>query len=455
MRIDKRERLLLLFARLIVRYVLPRYIGLMRTPSEGPLKNYKGDNMVLRKLFFVLAVLLCLSGNAFAWDVDEALLYQVESKYVSSKWTLDLSATGNDDGTSEKSTESLKTDVGLSTIVEKIMTGYWLDADIELTVSRKDDGNQDTEKAALRIKNFEENAVGGFEFSEFADAGYKLYFSDQSPYFVFGQCLGNWYVDHESPENEGGDSEEGLELFGGGGVGYGKIVDLGSYERVLIVQNELMKAGLIDTNFTRSTIVDLLPWFRYTMERYYMLTEVQKILINRGLINEEGLTLNIAGDMLDAIDEAFEKRKYGLEIRAAYLQKLVHRDSDRDKNGWLSAYVRYELPLGENHQFTSRCDLYQQVMTDNDDKTTQLGWLNSITSTFGAHTTTELGIGLGYRKTTDTDTSEKIYGKLEYELTDVIKWVNDAEYTMYQYGAKGAGDNSEYKVTSTLTYTIW
>ena len=393
--------------------------------------------------------------NAFAWDVDEALLYQVESKYVSSKWTLDLSATGNDDGTSEKSTESLKTDVGLSTIVEKIMTGYWLDADIELTVSRKDDGNQDTEKAALRIKNFEENAVGGFEFSEFADAGYKLYFSDQSPYFVFGQCLGNWYVDHESPENEGDDPEEGLELFGGGGVGYGKIVDLGSYERVLIVQNELMKAGLIDTNFTRSTIVDLLPLFRYTIERYYMLTEVQKILVNRGLINEEGLTLNIADDMLDAIDEAFEKRKYGLEIRAAYLQKLVHRDSDRDKNGWLSAYVRYELPLGENHQFTSRCDLYQQVMTDNDDKTTQLGWLNYITSTFGAHTTTELGIGLGYRKTTDTDTSEKIYGKLEYELTDVIKWVNDAEYTMYQYGAKGAGDNSEYKVTSTLTYTIW
>ncbi len=58
--------------------------------------------MVLRKLFFVLATLLCFSGNAFAWDVDEALLYQVESRYISSKWTLDLSATGDDDGTSEK-----------------------------------------------------------------------------------------------------------------------------------------------------------------------------------------------------------------------------------------------------------------------------------------------------------------------------------------------------------------
>lgn len=411
--------------------------------------------MVLRKLFFVLAVLLCFSGNTFAWDVDEAFLYQVESKYMSSKWTLDLSAMGDDDGTSEKSAEFLTTDVGLSTIVEKIMTGYWLDVDIKLTVSRDDDGKQDTEKTDLRIKNFEENIAGGFDFREFADAGYKLYFSDQSPYFVFGQCLGNWYVDHKSPENEGGDSEEGLELLGGGGVGYGKIVDLGSYERVMIVQDELLKAGLIDTKFTRSTIVDLLPLFRYTMERYYMIAEVQKILVNRGLINEEGFTLNIAGDMLDAIDEAFEKRKYGLEIRAAYLQELVHRDSDRDKNGWLSAYVRYELPLGKNHQFTSQCDLYQQVMTDNDDKTTQLGWLNYITSTFGAHATTELGIGLGYRKTTNTDTSEKIYGKFEYELTDVIKWVNDAEYTMYQYGAKGADDKSKYKLTSTLTYTIW
>jgi len=413
--------------------------------------------MIIRKLISVLLFsVLLFTANAFAaYEVDKDLLYDEESRFLSSKWTLDLNATGDYDGARDNSLQSLETDIGAKMVVEKTRTGYWLNGDLELTHTKTDSATTDSDQTELEIKNFEYTSTFGVLGVNYADAGYKYYFSDQSPYFAFGQGLINYYTETHSPwASVSPDPKIGLESAAAVGVGYGKIVDLGSYERVLIVQDELMAAGLVNQKFSRSIIRELLPLFRKTMDKTDRLIAVKKILVNNGLINDKDLTLDVANDILDTIDESFEKREYGLEIRAAYLQEITHRDTNQDEEGWLFAYVKYEKPLSQAHQFTSQFDLYQLIRSDKDDKTTYASWLNKIASTFGQYTMTEAGLELTLRNDSDLDTRERIYGELEYEITEVIKWENTVEYFMRQNRIT-RNDTSGYALRSVLTYTIW
>jgi len=413
--------------------------------------------MIIRKLISVLLFsVLLFTANAYAaYEVDKDLLYDEESQFLSSKWTFNLEATGSDNGTTDTSKQSVETDVGASVKVEKTRTGYWLNGDIDFKHFNDDDtGTAYEHLTQFEFKNFDYTSTSGLFAFNYAEGGYKYYFSDQSPYFAFGQGLANYYNEIRSPETPT-DPDSGLELAVAGGVGYGKIVDLGSYERVLIVQDELLAAGLITQKFSRSIIRELLPLFRKTMDKTDRLIAVKKILVNNGLINDKDLTLDVANDILDMVDSAFEKREYGLEIRAAYLQEVLHRGLNSDKDGYLFIDVKYEKPLSKSHQFTSQFDLFQLVVSDKDDKITDISWLNKITSVFGQYVTTEAGLELTLRNESDVDTGERIYGELEYEITEVITWENTLEYKMNQFGAAGADDTSEYALKSMLTYTIW
>jgi len=352
--------------------------------------------MRVKRLMLVFVLMfIWVGGNAYAaYEVDKDLLYEEKSKYLSSKWTLDLKAEGDDDGTTDKTEQTFKTDVGLKLVVEQSLLGYWANADLNVDYRKNDDGTTKSDETTIELKNFDYSSGGIFLGGAPADFGYKRYFSRQSPYFAFGQGLVNWKtIDSDATVAKGAD---GVEAAVGIGVGYGKIVDLGSYERVLIVQDELLSAGLIKVKFSRSIILELLPLFRRTREENDRLLKVQKILLDKGLIDKGVLTLHIASDIQDAIDESFEKRQYGLEIRASYLQEVSHYDSDQDKDGWLNAYAKYERPLTEKLQYTTQADLYQQVVTDADDKRTSFGWNNYLTGVINAQITYNTGHQRGY-----------------------------------------------------------
>ncbi|MFH2066580.1 MAG: hypothetical protein ABIK15_15380 [Pseudomonadota bacterium] len=417
--------------------------------------------MASKKLFFIVVVgLLLLSLPVHAeYTVDENLLYEEESSYTKSEAKLDLLATGRNGFTSnDGDDQSFSASVGGVHRVEKTRTGYWVD--IKAAASHDRDENktvnavdQNSDSTKFEIRNFDDtysSTQGLFNYN-FADAGHKWYFSDQSPYYGFAQGLANFTFERQS----GPDPDDGLESAVAGGVGYGKIVDLGSYERVLIVQDELLTAGLIKQAFSRSVIRELLPFFRRSMDKTDRLIAIKQILVNNGLVTDKDITLDIANDILDAVDESFEKREYGFEARGAFLQEITHRISGADKQGWIFGYVKYEKPLAENHQYTSQFDLYQLVITDANDKTTYAGWLNKITSTFGQYVETEAGLVLTFLDEADTITTEKIYGKLTYEITEILSWENSVSLQLTQDGTPNEDDKSEYEVKSVLTYTIW
>ena len=417
--------------------------------------------MVLKKIIS-FAVLLLFAVPAYAeYVVDEALLYEEESVYLKSEAKLDLLATGkNGFASDDGDDQSFKASIGAVNRVEKTKTGYWADgkASIDHSINEnKTTGQPDqrTDSTTFEIRKFEEtifsDQAGLNILTDFADVGHKWYFSEQSPYYGFGQGLAHYKFNRRTGPNEA----DGLESAIAGGVGYGKIVDLGSYERVLIVQDQLLAAGLINQPFSRSVIRELLPFFRRSMDKTDRLLEIKRILVNNGLVNDKDITLDLANDIQDAIDESFEKREYGFEARGAFLQEITHFDSDEPKRGYVFGHVQYEKPLAENHQYTSRFDFLQQVIGSNDDKILSAYWLNKITSTFGKYIETEAGLVLTYVDETDTTTSEKIYGKLTYEITEILSWENSLSLQLTQNGASGVDDTTYYELKSVLTYTIW
>lgn len=421
--------------------------------------------MIVRILGSILLFLTLMVGNAFALYTgveDLEILMEEESKYLESKLAVDLNMDSRDNGTTKTNNEKIKADVGADIKVEKTMTGYWANGDFLIEKTKSDNGTAKSDYTKMEIRSYGEGASTFYDIS-YADVGYKKYFSEQSPNYFYGQGKLNWTnEDGTNPEpdpyaaylptpNNKGDIEAQV----GAGVGFGKIVDLGSYERVIIVQNELMAAGLLNQKFSRSHITELLPLFRRSMDKNKRLMMLQKILVDKGLINAKDMTLDIAGDMLDAIDEAFDKRAFGLEVRVGFLQDLEHRDPNKDKEGTLVGYVKYEKPLSDTLQFTTVDYLYMLVISEASDKYTYISSDNYYTSVLSRDLTGKAGIHITISSFIDTNTSEKLYGELVYEISDVISWDNNLYYKMDQYGSAYQDDSSEYKLTSKMKYTIW
>jgi len=187
------------------------------------------------------------------------------------------------------------------------------------------------------------------------------------------------------------------------------------------------------------------------MDKTDRLLEIKRVLVNNGLVEDKDITLDLANDLQDAIDESFEKREYGFEARGAFLQEITHRISGQDKEGWLYGYAKYEKPLAVNHQYASQFNLYQLVISDKSDKTFYVNWLNKITSTFGQYIETEAGLVLTFEDSFTNETTERLYGELTYEITEVLSWEN----SMFVEFRQNADDSTEYRLKSVLTYTIW
>jgi len=411
----------------------------------------------------VVLLTLSLCQNGLAYEVNEDLLYEEESRFLSSKWTFNFDASGlnSDSNAADSNSQSLTTDIGANTVVEKARTGYWANADFYVDYTRSDNQTAETQTTNIKIKNFTTTSVQGFRNFDWADVGYKFYLSEQSPYYAFTQGLAYWYRTESESTNKNDSTlstktdNDGLEATVGVGIGYGKIVDLGSYERVLIVQNKLMAAGLITSKFSRSVVRDLLPLFRETMDDNIRLLNVQSVLTSANLIQAKDMSLDIAKDILDAIDESFEKREYGLELRLGYLQEVKHEDSKEDNDGYVYGYVKYEKPMSKNRQFTSQLNLFYHAVTEEKNKEISAHWLNYVTRQHSKKFTSKYGLEIDYNKVEETTTWEKLFGELDYEITDVLTWENELSYIMTQYEADTLDDKQEYLIKSTLVYTIW
>ena len=327
-----------------------------------------------------------LWGNTFAYEIDEALILEEKSVYLFSMWNFKLDANGNNKTGTDENYQRFNTDVGVNRIVENKKIGYWFNSDVEFTFEKDVNGTSETEKTTtLNIRNFETSSVQGLSNNEMADAGLKFYLSEQSPFYFYMQALADWLdtkTETTSPTGTVSTQDNGIEYLLGGGLGYGKIVDLGSYDRVLIVQDQLLNNNMIKSEFSRDIIRELLPLFRINMDHTVRLIKIQEILIRQGLIDSQGFSLNRTKEILNALDKSFDKRLYGLEFRIGYLKEQDHRDSnpDQEKIGYLYTYIKYEKPLSEKHQYICQINgLYQKAKEQNDEKISGY-WSNVIDS---------------------------------------------------------------------------
>ena len=432
-------------------------------------------------LFFML-LMFPISNLYASYEVDTDFLYKEESVYKSSKWALDLNynkdKTESDPEDAQTTKVDVQTNIGGVQRIETALHGFWFDGSFDFEYNKSEDttGPETTETVdkTYQIKQFE-GIYEGFLRYNYCDVGAKRYLTPQIPLYVFGQGLFYW---QDQVKDSDASESKATELAAGCGIGYGKIVDLGSYQRIIIVQNELMSAGLLNGKFSRSTIMKLMPFFRKTMDNNERLMEVQAILVGEGLLNNKDITLDIANDILDAIDESFEKREYGFEIRGGYLQELAHKDSDQEKVGKLSAYIKYEKPLSEFHQITARADYFKIIKSDEEDEdlkseATDIQFKLYLSSQLSSELFTKLGVDYvirkdyagAYREDSMSNASSgfqegkstKVYLEANYELTDVITWENNASYTINKPDDDTATYDNQKNIvfTSKLTYTFW
>jgi len=467
-------------------------------------------------IWLILLLVFTVSNTYAVYNLDADLLYKEESIYKSSKWSIDF-LINKDDGEASSLREGtivdFQTDIGAAERVERLKDGYWFDGGFAFSYNKYKPKNDDSiyddrEDIFFSIEGFERIYQGLFRYN-YCDAGYKRYFSEQNPFYYFGQGLFYWWKNNSDyDDSRFGPDNYTPEILAGAGIGYGKIVDLGSYQRILILQDELLAAGIIKSEFKRSTITLLLPFFRIRMNETNRLKKVQSILVNEGLIDKQSLTLDIASDIIDAIDESFDKREYGFEARVGYLQELVHRDPDQDNVGRLNAYAKYEKPLSKKHQFTVRGDFFHMMSfgSEDDNDGIELQIKNYLSSLLSSNLESRIGIDLIYKKDTERDyesdyiddyteedgiekdlyeradywdimniidryaifypdgLSMRLYGVLDYELTDTVTWRNGAYYTIINpdnssYSYYGTEDNDEtqsaFGLISELTYILW
>ncbi|MEM7393536.1 MAG: hypothetical protein AAF492_14420, partial [Verrucomicrobiota bacterium] len=142
--------------------------------------------------------------------------------------------------------------------VEQPDTGFWLEGDIRFNFREEDgDGTNDFSDSNLLIDGPSRLGIHDFFDDDFARMGKKWYVSAGSPLFYFAEVQLRWNSDDGFP---GTDDDPATRV--GIGLGRGSIVDLGSYERVGIVENELRTDGLLLAPFTAAQNTTLLPLFQ-------------------------------------------------------------------------------------------------------------------------------------------------------------------------------------------------
>jgi hypothetical protein len=408
-------------------------------------------------------MLIGLWRNAFAYTVDETLIFEEKSVYFSSKWSIELNANGDNRSGTDAIHRRINTDVGVNRVVENKRIGYWFNGDVEFNFERDVNDTTESKTTTLNIHNFSISSIQGLNNYQMADVGLKFYLSGQKPFYTYVQGAIDWEYQKEetiSVTETTSDENDGMEALVGYGLGYGKIVELDSYDKILIVQDKLLQVGIIKSKFSRSIIIQLLPLFRKSRDNTQMLIKVQKFLADNGLIDTGRFSLDMTKDILDALDESFNERQSGLDMRIGYFEEKRHKDSNpiQDLNGYLSAYIRYEKPIREKLQYFCQINGLYYVAKKQDDRKITANWLNAISSPLGTNLNAEIGLNFYFSKRLETEInniSEEALVELDYEVTDDLTWSNRISYTMFQDNDPDSEDSYEYTATSILEYSIW
>jgi hypothetical protein len=395
------------------------------------------------------AVVLALIAwsPAVSQNIDKALLSDIlveESlKYVDSRLEFDFSIDGSQND--ERSVQvRLRGEWGIDLQVEKGWTGRWIKAGTEISYDYSETKNATETESTQRAYT-----VRGFEDYYPLSVGYKLYFGAQSPFFLYTEGQGRWEKGDNVP-SEADDPETSAGL----GIGYGRVIDIGSFQRVMIVQDELMFGGLLTRRFPRSVTAQLIPLFRRSGDHAERIREVEAILVSNGLIVADDISLDISYEIFDAIRSSFDKRKYGLEVKAAYVQELTTTDPDLEKHGYLTAQLLWEYPVSRGSQVATLADLRERTGSD------EFGSYSlelKLRNVHGRYVESELGLLGRYERWKGDlgDTSRtfgELFGEVSYEITDVVDWTTRLETTRDEYeDDKQIG----YAVTSQIAYQLY
>ncbi len=360
-----------------------------------------------------------------------------ESKSIDARIELDLTATGYNNDEKRRSA-SATTKAGLEYAVERGSQGYWFSGAIEVDFDYSKVDTAESDAAGIKILGFNE-----WGWDDFSAYGRKWYLTPQSPYFFYSEAQARW----EKRDDGSTDSRDRPATNIAGGIGYGRVVDIASYERIIIVQNELMAAGILRTRIPRAMIRQLLPYYIRSMDHYDRMKETQDILLANGFIDADDITLDISYEIYDAIASSFDKRKYGLELRAAYFQEISKENKDMDKYGYLSFYLKWEYPLGRQHQLSVKADASSRITGEQDE--VRMSLETELSSVFGRYVESQIGIRGDHAANAVETTTKVAFGELTYDLTDVVSWDNRFQYNWNE------DSSTSFSFTSSIVYNIY
>jgi len=378
-------------------------------------------------------------------EIIQDVFVDRESRSIDSRLEIDLKASGEDNDELRR-TFSATTSLGLELEVERGSSGYYLsgaveyDVDYSKTESDEDGTREETrsDAAGIRIKGFSE-----YGWDEFLTYGRKWYLTPQSPYFVYTEGQLSW-----AKRNDGStDDLDTPATNAAAGIGYGRVVNIAAFERIVIVQNELLAAGVLTRRLSRDVIRELLPFYIRAMDHYDRMAKTQDILVANGLITTNDITLDISYEIYDAISSSFDKRKYGLELKASYFQEVSKANNDLDKYAYVAFFLRWEYPITLQHQISVEGDASSAITEGYD--YTEMSLLAELSSVFGRYLESSIGARTEQIKTTEETTTSTAFSTLDYHITDVVSWENELEYNWYEDESTG------FSFTSKIVYHLY
>gem|GEM_PF-2898865 len=372
-------------------------------------------------------------------EIIQDVFVDRESRSIDSRLEIDLKASGEDKDELRR-TFSATTSLGLELEVERGSSGYYLSGAVEYDVDYSktesdDNGTREetrSDAAGIRIKGFSE-----FGWDEYLTYGRKWYLTPQSPYFVYTEGQLSW-----AKRNDGStDDLETPATNAAAGIGYGRVVNIAAFERIVIVQNELLAAGVLTRRLSRDVIRQLLPFYIRAMDHYDRMVKTQDILVANGLVTTNDITLDISYEIYDAISSSFDKRKYGLELKASYFQEVSKPNNDLDKYAFIAFFLRWEYPITLQHQISVEGDA-SSAITDGYDYT-DMSVLAELSSVFGRYLESSIGARTEQIKATEETTTSTAFVTIDYNITDVVTWNNELEYNWYEDESTGFSASSK------------
>ena len=204
------------------------------------------------------------------------------------------------------------------------------------------------------------------------DFGSKKYILN-SPFFFYSSLIAS-----QNQVSSEQDDDKGVNTRIVGGTGAGRVVDLANFIRARKVQNALIKEGVIDGEFSREIMTEVIAVLRQKKETLRRVVELNRLLTSRNVLNVDQFDIDTTFLLSEIIEESTDRLESGFEGRFGYGRDLSTQIDDAEKYSYFTGMLKFAKPLSEQVEFSERVDYYESFAGDNQ-STSELISLAKIT----------------------------------------------------------------------------